>query len=486
MHPPMLNGSQLLQSFDERLARAEREAAATQAEADGLGRRINALRQAEAQALRELARLRLDMLGQDGGAAVEKLDAASTRARALLEERARGAEAAEAELAERRRAVQEASEARDREARRLQEAEAAAAQALAAARERLAADPEWIRLRDLAAEAARTAQHAAQKADFAREDRETKGRPYLADPLFAYLWNRGYGTAAYRAGSFTRMLDGFVARVARYEPARRSYALLVELPDRLAAHAARMQQVADERRAALAAHERRSTTEATGADLAGLRAALDRAEDALEAAHAALSETEHRRAALTDEDATMREAMAVLQSALSQEGIRTLREAAARTPTPRDDAIVARMAHAGAERAALEPQINQRRAEAQAARARVQQLLSLRQEMRQRGYGGGHWNFGDGALLGVLLGQVLGGALSRGGFWDRLEQHRIPGGGPWGVPSGGPWGAPSGPWGVPSDGGWDGGDMGGSFGGGGFSTGGGFGGGGGFKTGGSF
>ncbi|MFH5923055.1 hypothetical protein [Roseomonas xinghualingensis] len=472
----MLNGSQLLQSFDESLAGAERQAAATQAEFDRLSARLDALRTAEAQALRELARLRLDMLGKDGGAAVERLDAASARARAVLEERSRAAAAAEEELAGKRRALAEATAARDREARRLPEAEEAAKREAAAARERLAADPEWIRLRDAAAEAARVAEHARQKADFARRDREEKGRPYMEDPLFAYLWQRGYGTAEYRAGGFTRMMDGFVARVARYEPARRSYALLTELPERLAGHASRMRQVAEEQAAALKAYERRSITGQAGGELPAIRAALEQAEDAVEAAHAALDEAERRRAALADENAGMREAMEVLQTALSQQSLRALREAAARTPTVQDDAIVARMAHAGAERAALEPQLAQRRAEVQAARERVQQLLSLRQEMRQRGYGGSHWNFGNGALLGMLLGQVLGGALSRGGFWDRMEQHRMPGG-PWG-------GSPDG-W----DGGvWGGGTGGGGFGSdGGFQTGGGFGGGGGdFRTGGSF
>ncbi|HEY8612501.1 MAG TPA: hypothetical protein VIL69_14590, partial [Roseomonas sp.] len=324
------------------------------------------------------------------------------------------------------------------------------------------------------------AQHARQKADFARRDREEKGRPYMDDPLFAYLWNRGYGTAAYHAGSFTRLMDRFVARVARYDPVRRAYALLTELPERLSAHAERMRNSAEEQAAALAAYQQRITTGQAERDLAGVRAALDHAEDRLEAAHAALGQAERRRAELTDQDAATREAMTVLEATLSQENIRNLREAAARTPTPRDDAVVARIAHAGAERAELERQLVQRRTDAAAARDRVQQLLTLRHEMRDRGYGAGHWNFGDGALLGMLLGQVLGGALSHGAFWDRLAQHRIPDAGPWG---GGGW---EGSFGG-GDGGLWGGGTGGSFGGdGGFTTGGSFGGGGGFRTGGSF
>lgn len=473
----MLNGPQLLQRFDERLARAEHEVTAAQAEVERVMRRIEAMRATEAEAVRELARLRLAMLDEREEGPVRQLDLAGARVRTLLEERSRALASVETEIEARQQAVQDAASARDRTAVRLQEAEAAAERALSAVRERLAADSEWQRLRKAASEAGRVAQHAAQKAEFARRDREVKGKPYMDDPLFAYLWHRGYGTAAYQAGSLVRALDAFVARVARYEPARRAYALLTELPDRLAAHAARMRQTAEQRATELAAYERRAAGQPDHeAELTALRTAAEAAEDAVEAAHAALQQAERRRAELAaGEDATTREALAMLESALTQESLRNLREAAARTPTPRDDAIVAAMERASAERAELEQQLAARRAEAKAARAQVQQLLELRHEMRERGYVRGHWNFGEGALVGLLIGQVLGGALSRGGFWDRLEQHRLPGAGPWGGPIGG-------------GGGWDGGMWGGGFGGdGGFHTGGGFGGGGGgFKTGGSF
>ncbi|WP_207537883.1 hypothetical protein [Sabulicella rubraurantiaca] len=461
-----LDGRQLLQRFDERLRRAEREAAAAQAEADRITARLDTLRAADARAVRDLARLRLAALGEGGDADLHRLGDAERRVRALLEERERATEAAEGEAESRRAAMEERTRERDAAAERLRAVEARFKAAMEEARARLAADPEWNRLRDRAQEAARIAGHAAQKAGFAREDRAAKGAPYLADPLFAYLWERGYGTARYRAGTLTRMLDGFVARVARFEPARRAFALLDELPERLAEHARRMEEEVREAGAALLAHERRNAADLPEeGEAATLRAALEQAEDALEAAHAALAETERRRAALAaGEDAATQEASALLAQALAAESLRTLREAAERTPTPEDDALVAQMIPLRQERAELEQQIAMRRLEAQTAREHVEQLLALRQEMRQRGYSQDHWNMGSEALLGLLLGQVLAGALSRGGFWDRMEQHRIPGGG-------GPWG---GPWGD-----------GGGFGGGGFRTGGTIGGGG-FRTGGSF
>jgi hypothetical protein len=113
----------------------------------------------------------------------------------------------------------------------------------------------------------------------------------------------------------------------------------------------------------------------------------------------------------------------------------------------------------------------------------------VREEMRHRGYRRDGWDFNDGALVGVLIGELLRGALSRDGFWDRLERQRVPHRDPWGTGSGnGPWsGGPwsDGGWSAPSPGGFD---TGGGFGGGGFRTGGTMEGsqGGGFRTGGSF
>ncbi len=463
------SGPQMLQDFDRQLERAERQSAAAQEETERVARRGEELRQDEAAALRELARLRMLALGKGGAAAVAELEGASRRVRALLDERGREAAAAEAQVSELRAAVAEAAARRDAESARLAEAEAQARAAFDAARGRLAHDAQWQRLRAAAADCVRVAGHAQEKAALARNDRAVKGKPYLDDPLFAYLWRRGFGTAAYRGGGIVRALDGWVARVARYEPARRAFALLDELPRRLADHAERMGEEAQARAAELAAFERAGGAAAEPP----ARAAYDAAEAALHAAHHALAKAEQRRGALAaGEDKLSGEASALLEQALAQESLRDLREAASRTPTPEDDAIVARLFAARRERAGLDRQLTIRRLEAKAARERVEELMRLRQGLRERDVGRSAWSL-DGALLGVLVGQVLGGAMSRDGFWGRMEQHRMPG--PWGPPADSPWGggAGGGPWG-------------GGAGGGDFQTGGGFGGGSGNAGGGDF
>ena len=337
-----------------------------------------------------------------------------------------------------------------------------------------------------AEEAARIAQHAEEKAAFARDDLATKGKPYLDDPLFAYLWRRGCGTAAYRAGPLTRLLDGWVARVARYEPARRNYALLESLPAGLAGHAARMREQAAATEAALAARMRSLAGLPEGDELAAPREALDMAEAALEAA---ARRAEEARAALAgQEDAALREATARMEAALAAESLQSLRAAALRTPMREDDEVVARLEAAAAEAARLDRALAGAEAQAAEARRRAQEVARIREEMRSRGVRRDHWGFNDGALVGVLIGDLLRGTLSRDGFWDRLERQRVPPARPLGHRrrwrpvvrrrrpwSGGGWGAPSGRR-V---------GTGGGFGGGGFRTGGGMdsgSGGGGFKT----
>lgn len=481
----MLSGFELLDTVDDRLRQAEQEAQAAEAEAEALERRREAVRTAQAEALRSLARLRARMLS-DGGAALGRLEAAEQEVHALLEARRGAAAGAAAVLQERQAALAAAQEERDRRAEALRAAEAHQARAIAEAHRQAEGDAEFQRMRSAAEEAARIARHAEEKAALAAQDLASKGRPYMEDPLFAYLWRRGFGTAAYRADPFARMMDRWVARVAGYDTARKSYALLEELPASLAAHAARMREKAAAEEAALTARLRALAGLPVEDGLAAAREALDMAEAAL---HAAARAAEEARAALAGrQDSALGEATARMEQALAAESLQSLRAAALRTPTREDDEIVARLDAAAAEAARLDPALARARETARQARAQQQALAQMREEMRQRGYRRDDWDFGQGALVGALIGEFLRGVLSRDGFWDRMERHRMPRSGPW---ESSPWGSQPGRGGPWSDGGslgggpWSAPEPGG-FGGGNFRTGGGFGGGGGFRTGGGF
>jgi hypothetical protein len=486
----MLNGMQMLDGVDERLRRSESEAAAAQAELDGLIARRDQARAAEVAALRSLARIRLGEL-RSGSAELERLDGADARAQGLLEEQRKAIAAADEQLAAQLSVLALAKIEREKHAEALRSVEARAEQALSAAHDAVLADPEWQRLREAAEAAHRMAEHADHKAQFAMQDSNVKGQPYLADPLFSYLWNRHFGTPQYQAGFLARLIDTWVARVARFEPARRDYAMLTDLPRQLAAHAARMHAASDAAEGEVANQARHVAGLPAADEVAALRLAVDEADAKLEAARAAAEDVQSRRATLAaGDDGVTREAVSALEAALGQASLQSLRTAAARTPTLEDDAIVTTLEEANEVRAEADRLIVERRTEVEAARRRVQELRQIRQEMAQQGYGQGRWNFSDGAMLGLLLGQLGRGALSRGSFWDRLNQQRLPdpwNGGSWTggqettgqtrsawmqPPLHNPWGQPG--MNAPSGG----------FGGGGFRTGGKMGGGG-FRTGGS-
>lgn len=457
----MVSGVAVLQETDARLAEAQREASAARAEADQLAARCEGLRQEEAAALRELARLHLAEI-KDGTTTIDRLDAATAQVRDGLRQRAAGLEQAQQAVVAARAALTEAEARRDAEAAKRLAAQQEEAAALRAAEAKAEADEEYRRLFAAAAEAERVAQHAEQKASFARRDLEEKGRPYRDDPLFAYLWDRGFGTGRYRASPLVRWIDGWVAGLARYEPARLSYALLSELPGHLEAHAQHMRDAADagvrtmaERRRALAGLP--APAAASGAT------AMQALEDAVTAAHQVLAEAEAQRGTLAaGEDDASRAAMRQLEAAIGAQPLRALRELAARTPTQEDDAVVARLEVTAAERVRVEHALQDARSQADGAQRRLADIQSLRQEMQSRGVEHSDWGFQTGALIGVLVSEVLRGGLSRDGFWDRMERHRAPGNDPWGGgppspwnrPQPGPWGPAPGPWGGHSSGPW--------------------------------
>ncbi len=458
--------------------------------------------QERARALSELAAIRVAWLAEGGLA--DRLNEADRRALALLERREALRTAVEGELAEagadrarRAEARREAVEALERAAERLDEAEAAT-------QARLAKDPGYVALREAAAAAERIAVHADEKATTAEEELAAKGAAYDADPLFAYLWRRGYGTAAYRGWPLTRWLDGRVARLIGYEGSRRNYHRLQELPLRLREHADRVGAAADE---ALAALAERDADEREADGVLPLVDAVESAREGLleidgeiERADAAARGVEERLAAFArGEDPLYLEAVALLTEEFGRVSLKALAREAIATPLPEDDRVVARLLELERRRETQTVAQAELREAAARHKARTTDLERVRIDFTRRRYDQPGSVFAEGAMIGTLLAQLLDGAMTRDALWRVLErQWRVaptrsdPTFGSGGFGRGSPWGGGSsgGSRGGPSvsfggtrrAGGMK---TGGSIGGGGFKTGGRMRGGG-FKTGGKF
>ena len=443
-------------------------------------------RQAELGVLSVLAKIRLREI--ESGELAEALDDTGKRVRELLAQRGDAQVAVGNELTAAQDVLAKIEQERAAQHAVVDAAEKNVDAAEADAQRRLKADAAYGAQLDKAHASDRVAATAVEKAQAARTDRTEKGKPYEADPLFTYLWTRGYGTSRYRAAPLTRMLDGWVARLDDFEPLRQNYWMLNELPARFDDHAKRMRAAAEADVAAVRALE---SAAAAAAGVPERQAALNAAAAALAAIDKRIADQEAAVHALVDkraafaagQDDISRECTKLLSDALRGQQMRTLREHASRTPTPEDDAAVDQLTVIRTELPRLQDEADRYRALHDAHSDRTTKLEELRQRFKEHRFDAVTSEFVNGALIAALLGQLLSGTLGVPDIWDALtKQQRYRGSAD---PRFGGGRFPRFPGPGPFGGGGFGGGRGGGFGGGGFGSGGGFGGGG-FRTGGGF
>jgi chromosome segregation ATPase len=457
----MLSGIQVLSTIDEAFGRLQRETNSADRTLADLNNRLLRLSQEESEAYHTLARIRLAAGAKDK--LITRLVAVDENVRAALASRSqetetidRVIEAIEAELDEARRRREEAV----RVAVSRQEALATGEET---ARQRLIATPAYQAQAAAAAEAETVAEGAAAKVEQAEADRIEKGKPYESDDLFQYLWRRRFGTAEYEGGALARLFDRRVANLIGYDKARADYALLQEIPRRLALHAERQRARADAEAQALATLQQAALAAdelaAGRAALAEAEAAVDAVDDAIEAIEKKLGEALARRARLVrGEDPVMQRALAVTEEALRHEDIAALMAVATATAISEDDAAVRRLGEIETEKRQLAIATRQAEKDQAESRARLAEVEEVRRDYRQRGYNRGVFDAASGAFIGSLLAELLAGALNRDRFWDKLGRHQQPrppaAGGGWGRPDfggggfgrqrGGSWGGGSG------------------------------------------
>lgn len=475
----MFSGRDALREIDQAIhsLRDEQETITRRIEqtSDGIAR----LREEQAAKFRALAEIRLDIVRRE--TVIDSLTRTERKARQMLDKRQKtlsglgaeveAGEARRLELEKERAELADAVDARDRA---LAEAEEAFVEALEN-------DPDYqahVRALD---EAEKIAEEAARKTELARDDRAEKGKPYEADPLFTYLWERGFGTDRYRASPIIRMLDRWVARLIRYYDARPNYHRLLELPERLAEHAERVAKAAEDAADSLEAFEARQRQ---SADVGRLEVARDEAaaklaeiDEAIAAESARRNELEAERGLLArGEDDEYRSAIDLLTEAMERQDLRALHREALLTPEREDETLVERIADLQDDIADANDDLSERREILRDLEKRRVELEDVRTRFVRRKFDDRDSYFDDDNFLKSLLGGILRGAISGGGLWREIERHQrrqqrrtrrsrsMP-----------RWGSGRGGFGGRSGG----------FGGGGFRTGGRMGGGG-FRTGGGF
>jgi chromosome segregation ATPase len=419
------------------------------------------LRVEKAEGFRALARIRLDAIMREQ--VIQNLDATERRALSMLEQHRQRL----ADLSRRRDAGQAALE-RAEAAKHERDGELAEAlEELETLRERtlapLQTSSEWKEAQTALEAAVAIAESAEKKAALAQEDLAAKGAPYETDPLFMYLWEKKHGTTDDTSGALVRYFDRKVAALVGFRDARANYAMLKEIPVRLAEHA-------ESRRAAVeSARQRVADVERQALVASGIQALETKAAESEGAVTAAAEEVVRITADLRQVDAEREEllrsgddtvfgrAVNLLADALSREDIRNLYEEARRTPSPADDRVVSSISSLDAALVKADEEVVQIRSEIREMARRRTELEGARDRARNSGYDDPRGTFGGNGqeVIGEIIGGILRGAL-RGGALDQVfgDTYRAPrrrGGARWGDSSGPPsW--PS-PWGGGGNGG---------------------------------
>lgn len=425
----MIRGTQVYGDIDARIRAARAELDDVAKDLQRATAHLERLGVAESRDLGRLARVRLEAL--EAQRVIDGLDEADRQVLALLGQKHEEVERVRQAMAASETHQEDLDRKRLHHLARLDEARAVHAKAVADALARLETVESYQfqqeRMDTVTAQAARADEKAAQ----AEHDRVAKGEPYEDDKLFAYLWKRRYGTSDYRANNLIRMLDGWVARLCKYDRARLDYAMLLEIPVRLREHADHL------------AHDAEAEVNALDAlrDAAFEKAGIPRLAETVQAHEHALAESEaaldaeeanHRqfreaRAALdAGEDAFTREAIAVLRAHLEHEPISTLQADASRTATPEDDGIVRSIAEQREFAKSLRAESRGLRDRQGKGMAALNDLEEVRRRYRRQNYDARDSTFQDDLDTGGLLDDLLGGAVVIGDVLGKMNRkHRF-------------------------------------------------------------
>ncbi|MFA7460728.1 MAG: hypothetical protein WCY60_06950, partial [Trueperaceae bacterium] len=429
----MISGRQALQDIQQALGQEQKRLKDVDSRLSRNNDELLQLDSRRATELQRLARLRLQFLsaGQhadltdDTDRAVLALIDGRNQAYQQVQQRLSALEADADELAAR------AAKLAD-ERQRLTDEVAAAEQAT---QKRLESDPDYQAQLARAHDSQRVAGQADAKATQSEEERESKGEAYRQDRLFMYLWQRGYGTSAYRPGGgpfgpLLRWLDGKVARLIGFADARPNYHRLEELPVRLREHAERVAQRAEA-----------EFEELRRLDLQGrVNDGIPALEAELQSLQTDMTELQQAQAALAGRnqeglaeletfaqgtDTNYRKGVELLRSDLEAAPLQVLRSEALATPSPEDDVIVARLKDLNREREQKARSATELKESAARHRKRLSDLERLRNDFTRAGMDSPNTGFRDKQAVSGGINQFLTGLLTVEALWRLLNSQRV-------------------------------------------------------------
>jgi hypothetical protein len=422
-----LSGPEALRSLDDALRDIRREEDEIAKRLARSAELVTKFKETESELLRQLAQVRLDPATQE--ALTGRLSQAEMKAREMLNRHGAELDATESEL----KAV-DAQIANLAKERTDVAARATAARAeLKALADRVAVDatrnPDYVEKRRAAETLAQVAEESLRKTELAEADREAKGKPYRDDPLFMYLWERGFGTRNYRHNNLIQYLDSLIAGMVGFPEARVNFSTLNEIPMRLREHAERQQQIA------AAAADEVETLEKAAVDAAGGKATRV----AMEAADARIAEIDAEMVAVEDKrdeharaqrelaqgsDPAFTSAVTSLAEALGREDIQTLLAQARATQTAQDDTIVKQIDESRQRAAEEDSESRDQRSRLKTLAARRRELEDIQYEFKKQGFDSPRSTFGEDNLVGDILTEFLRGGISAADYWGQWRRSQ--------------------------------------------------------------
>jgi len=421
------SGRYVLSDMDEKASRMRGGLKDLSKTLSKIENRIEALQQDKAQAFIRLSEIRMDIL--DDPDIITRLSAAENEARNTLDAHDKARTTLDKNLEKNQKQQKKLEQKRDTLIVDIETAYAKTEEAKRAMESALLDDKTFLAFDEKSAKINDQILRIDAKIELARIDYKKKSKPYYADELFIYLSKRRYGTSSYRAMPLIRTLDKWVSDIAKYETARRDYAMLSAIPGKLIKHKGLMQREIEDLEAEKQNYKKAQLQEQGITSLQQAyvkqRAALDDIDQALETLekeHRKIMRDKTRAARITDK--TYNKALSTLHNAYKGQSLHTLRQQAILSATPEDDQLIDRIERIDQDLHEQENLLSTYTRSLNEESRRLDELQNIRKTYKKKRYDVRRTTFEDDSAFERLLGEKLSGVLSNRRFW-RSVGHTI-------------------------------------------------------------
>ena len=423
----MWSGTAALSSLDQSLQTIRNEVVRLDSQLSQLSRSIANSELHRNKLINDIAKVRLAAI--DEGDLLSTMSAADHDALAILEKREAVIVDLNNEVEQLNQKILQAETDREVMLVNLNEASQAIVDLEANVQAQLAADEQYLAKLNYASEAESIAGESNQKVELALEDMTEKAKPYQADNLFMYLYERGFGTTSYKGGLFARFMDAWVAKLISYEDARVNYWNLTEIPKRLEQHAQQANDLADEASMAVQQMELDALEQAgiskLKAEVDRLREELDLFDDKFEQTEAELNlKLEDRASFAAGQDDYLQSCLQRLSTALDHQDLDAIHRYVQATVSPTDDRLVLELQALEDSLDTVEDDLSDVRRLHDNKIGRLKELESVRRNFKNSRFDDVRSGFGNKALLTSVLAQFLQGVASGSDVWQVIKRNQ--------------------------------------------------------------